>query len=971
MKKFFTFLITLVLLNQLSLISQVDKFINVPTHYPELKESFPIVINENEFLVFYINLSQDSIFSIRTRNKGSTWENPVFVHKVNLIHEQAFVNLAGLKTNSGRLLLAWSAFRDSISIIRSDDNGVSWRLAVKLSRTDLPSSTGLNFSQLSNNDIILTSRDFHFGISRLSYRISPDNGDIWSDAINLKYNSGEEITGGFDFSYESNNSNNVFGIFLRTSPSPKRIYGLKASLANLDKPDTSSIFETAEDISRLKLIKTGDGRLWIIYQLFDATALSSYSQYDIYYITSEDNGDTWSEPVRFTYYLGSDHTHNVSELNNLPLITFVSSRFTNKNQFALGQAGYTNDLDYPPYIINSRVVSVDNENQTFNVRSDIIHDKKDFDVDVFIFDNHFIGRFYDDGQHNDKEADDFIYGNDFSLPDLPPTKNYLLNVNNIKLPVSNSGVMSDVVPSIDIKFSIKVNYKNKFIISDETEFSQNAGSWGARYDDIGFLFSSGLVLSGLDNGIAWANTTNSFNPKRDYIPGPVGSTENDPQNRFYVVRADDPPFGRAWQDWKNAVELGADFYDGDGDGIYNPVDRNLNGTWDRSEDMPLIIGDETAWFVYNDGVPDSQKVWRSESKQIEVAQTIFASNKPGFENIIFLRFTIKNKSESVYDSVYFGLWADPDIGSNYQEDLVACDTLLNSVFAYKYGTDPAFGVNPPAFFTTILQGPVVNSYLSSDTAYIRLGQQIGETALPSANNLEMTSHFAGLKSLDPDFRDPDNVNTVRNYFRGLTRSGKIVDPCTFYAGEVHGGIDCSQINPAFIFSGDPVQQLGWLLKYPWDIRNMVNTGPFILSPDESQEIIAAYVVARGVDNLNSITVTRENVTKAIEEYNNNFSSLAYSPPPPIHPAVTYILHQNFPNPFNPSTRIRFEIPDAGFVTLKVYDILGREVKTLINEFRNYNRYEIVFDGSGLASGVYFYQLRVNDFIETKKMALIR
>lgn len=87
----------------------------------------------------------------------------------------------------------------------------------------------------------------------------------------------------------------------------------------------------------------------------------------------------------------------------------------------------------------------------------------------------------------------------------------------------------------------------------------------------------------------------------------------------------------------------------------------------------------------------------------------------------------------------------------------------------------------------------------------------------------------------------------------------------------------------------------------------------------------------------------------------------------------YILSQNYPNPFNPSTTITFSIPRAGIVSLKVYDIAGREVNTLVNNFNfNAGRVNVTFDGSSLASGVYFYSLIVdNNIVDTKKMMLVK
>ena len=85
----------------------------------------------------------------------------------------------------------------------------------------------------------------------------------------------------------------------------------------------------------------------------------------------------------------------------------------------------------------------------------------------------------------------------------------------------------------------------------------------------------------------------------------------------------------------------------------------------------------------------------------------------------------------------------------------------------------------------------------------------------------------------------------------------------------------------------------------------------------------------------------------------------------------FMLKQNYPNPFNPSTKISFSIAKAGYATLKVYNSLGREIATLVDGFKSSQSYNVKFDGTGLASGIYFYHLRVNGYSITKKMVLIR
>jgi hypothetical protein len=87
--------------------------------------------------------------------------------------------------------------------------------------------------------------------------------------------------------------------------------------------------------------------------------------------------------------------------------------------------------------------------------------------------------------------------------------------------------------------------------------------------------------------------------------------------------------------------------------------------------------------------------------------------------------------------------------------------------------------------------------------------------------------------------------------------------------------------------------------------------------------------------------------------------------------IEYSLEQNYPNPFNPFTTIEYSLPQNGFVTLKVFNVLGKEVATLVNGQNEAGKHTINFDASALNSGVYFYRIDAGNFIETKKMILLK
>ncbi len=133
---------------------------------------------------------------------------------------------------------------------------------------------------------------------------------------------------------------------------------------------------------------------------------------------------------------------------------------------------------------------------------------------------------------------------------------------------------------------------------------------------------------------------------------------------------------------------------------------------------------------------------------------------------------------------------------------------------------------------------------------------------------------------------------------------------------------------------------------------------------------------------NDVTVSMGTVIPGVlsfsQERNANLESqlenyiISNSSAGDIAPAV-YSLAQNYPNPFNPSTVIRYSLANAGMVELKVYNMLGQEVKTLVSEEKSAGTYEVTFNAAGLnlASGVYLYRIKAGNFVQVKKLMLIK
>lgn len=108
--------------------------------------------------------------------------------------------------------------------------------------------------------------------------------------------------------------------------------------------------------------------------------------------------------------------------------------------------------------------------------------------------------------------------------------------------------------------------------------------------------------------------------------------------------------------------------------------------------------------------------------------------------------------------------------------------------------------------------------------------------------------------------------------------------------------------------------------------------------------------------------------KTKSHFDNNFERIGN---PISNNSDDYKLYQNFPNPFNPATIISYKINQSGFVTLKVYNLVGQVVKTLISEYQESGTYSKQFDASELSAGIYLYKLLVNNFTSVKRMTLIK
>jgi len=399
-----------------------------------------------------------------------------------------------------------------------------------------------------------------------------------------------------------------------------------------------------------------------------------------------------------------------------------------------------------------------------------------------------------------------------------------MDINNIYLPLENDGSTGN----------------------DARAYYPNPGLPIPPGYNLSFLFQGGLAATGYVNGELRASWMAKASLIQEWQPGEWGMDPSDPLAKFYEVSIEDGPGSPAYIAWADAVSLGSEFIDLNGDGIYDPyVDR------------PALSGDRTAWIVYNDGTPMSIRMLSLQTPPmgLEILQTAWAYEQgEDLKDVIFFRFQLINVSPDNIDDFIFSVWLDPDIGES-TDDLVGCDTTIEFGYIYNNGTDPTYQANPPAFGVKLLQGMLINS--PGDTAYVFRGPGAGMDTILDKKVLPWTSFV--FYNNDPagttQFPSPGNNAQLARLYQegGSDGQGNIIYPPNYGAG----GLPTDP--PEFIFCGDPVSGTGWIDNDERDRRFLVNCGPLQFAAGDTQDIVFIYALGQGTDPLNSIDILRQRV----------------------------------------------------------------------------------------------------------------
>ncbi len=538
-------------------------------------------------------------------------------------------------------------------------------------------------------------------------------------------------------------------------------------------------------------------------------------------------------------------------------------------------------------------------------------------------------------------SDPLIYDMNDSLFSITSNNNYnYIAINEIKMWIGNNGDGSHSP-------------------SSETQ----GFFWpGGKDATQGAIFEDGLVWAGLVNGQLKAG--GSFG-KHGLQPGNIledGSPAdpNDPVFKVWKSRIDwqllpsgpeKDAYAYDFNSWP--VDLGAPWVDEDGDGEYTP-----------GIDHPKYIGDEILFFVANDlDTSLTTALYGTPPIGLEMQCEVFGFNSTNrLKDAVFKKYKLINRSGSDINDMYLSYYSDDALGGR-DDDFTGVDTMLNLGYTWNgYPDDPVYGTPPPAVGHLIIQAPIVAAMPTDSARY-------GDGWKKGYKNLPVTAFMLYING-SSTYKDPDDGDEIYNNMKRFIWDGQpIIDPLN------------SEVSN-FAVPGDPITGIGWYEgsgwpggPFPGDQRYLITSGPFNLAAEDTQEIGIAIFMAKGNDYYQSITSLRQATVYLQRFYNGALVTDTEDKP---ETPSKFSLEQNYPNPFNPVTIIKYTIQQQAKVKIKVFDILGREVRTLVNCVQESGQHIIDFNASSLASGVYFYRIEAvpvngksGNFIQTKKMILLK
>jgi hypothetical protein len=557
---------------------------------------------------------------------------------------------------------------------------------------------------------------------------------------------------------------------------------------------------------------------------------------------------------------------------------------------------------------------------------------------------------------------------------LPVTNFYFSNTDYYSLEQTKS-IESKFAPVItQVLFdpnNISTWFISTGIFNQDLRTSNTPGFMWPKGTNRFAIFSTGLTIAAMFNGslrMAAASYKGEYTPGYVVDSSGIPVARTDSHFKIYKVTPggiNDPD----WQNWGYMVPYGAPF-----------VDMNNNNIYEPQIDKPGVRDAAMTLFLcMTDGFPSTHQIGEgfgggTQPLFAEVHMTAWAYISPGFEDVNFVKWQIINKSHNAWNSTYFSIVCDADLGYS-DDDYIGCDTARQFGFCYNGDNDDAgspysYGPNPPAVGIDLFQSAINRSVNP-----------------PKTLNMTSFTYYTNNSTPGPICeKDPNGEPQGAYYFmKGVKKDGSpwLIPP---------GGT--SHITK-FCYTGDPETGLGWNEGVPGtpsgsiqncgglngnyvpinpvgDRRFLINSGAdnFTVNPGETQTLAIGQMIARGSSNLNSVTRLKQ-----LDNVVQNFYNLIGVEQISSNVPSGFSLSQNYPNPFNPSTTIKFDIPYVksknSNVKIVVYDILGKQLADLVNKELSPGSYKVDWNASNYPSGVYFCELITDGFFQTRKMVLIK
>ena len=493
-------------------------------------------------------------------------------------------------------------------------------------------------------------------------------------------------------------------------------------------------------------------------------------------------------------------------------------------------------------------------------------------------------------------------------------------------------------------------FQNTGIFNQNTSSRNLAGFYWPCGSSNQYCFTAGInAYCKIDNHKAMFACSYRGELSPGFIYSPTDIRNKD--FKIYSVKKGDNNSNPDYANWYKMVPYGAPY-----------IDVNNNCRYDDGIDIPGIKdATQTIFVCLNDGDPSQRNPNEGFGGGIsypllyaEVRMTAWGYNET-ISDVQFIKYDIINKGSKTWDSTFFSLYVDPDIGFPTM-NFIGCDSVKNLGYAYN-GDLSVFG----AYGIKVLQGPINKA--TGDTIY--MSSFTGNINGDSCGFVNSFYTMKGLKNdnvwyLDPTYSPPRRTKFV---FSGDPESNTGWTPSKGFIN------NCSNVDTGSIL---PV--------YPTDEYFCLSFGDDNLKvfPGDTQKIYIAQMVAKGYNNRNSVTKLKRLSDATSFIFNNGIINNNENCNLDAIPEE-FSLEQNYPNPFNVLTKFKFNIPRVSYIKLAIYDPLGREVALLANGNYGPGFYEVPFNAENYASGIYFYRMEVIDktismqkiYSRIKKMVVLK